>query len=102
MAQDAQHNLFRLGVGCHVPSATKLQVMSATTPAAADCAVTTSSSGRSRDLLDAAGIARRKGATIAITASGSPLAQRRSRLLAADHPEDYDRYSPIGVAFCHR
>jgi RpiR family carbohydrate utilization transcriptional regulator len=75
-----------------------------------DCAVIISNSGRSRDLLDVADIARRKGATvIAITASGSPLAVEamqgaragRSILLAADHPEDADRYSPMVSRLLH-
>ena len=67
-----------------------------------DCAVIISNSGRSRDLLDAAEIARKKGATtIVITASGSPLAQQAQILLAADHPEDYDRYSPMVSRLLH-
>jgi RpiR family carbohydrate utilization transcriptional regulator len=71
-----------------------------------DCAVVISNSGRSRDLIDAADIARRKGATvIVITASGSPLAQLAQGngqvLLAADHPEDYDRYSPMVSRLLH-
>ena len=66
-----------------------------------------SNSGRSRDLLDVAEIARRKGATmIVITASGSPLAQlaqggANQILLAVDHPEDYDRYSPMVSRLLH-
>jgi RpiR family transcriptional regulator, carbohydrate utilization regulator len=72
-----------------------------------DCAVIISNSGRSRDLLDVADIARRKGATvIAITASGSPLAREAQShaqhlLLAADHPEDADRYSPMVSRLLH-
>ena len=48
-----------------------------------------SNSGRTRDLMDAADIARRHGATvIVITASGSPLASVGYNIhLAADHPE---------------
>jgi len=65
-----------------------------------------SNSGHSRDLLDAAEIAREKGATlIVITASDSPLAQMARAanqiLLAADHPEDYDRYSPMVSRLLH-
>ena len=49
--------------------------MSATMLGAGDCAVIISNSGRSRDLIDVADIARKKGATlIVITASA-----RRSR-----------------------
>jgi RpiR family carbohydrate utilization transcriptional regulator len=80
--------------------------MSATMLGPGDCAVVISNSGRSRDLLDAADIARRKGATvIVITASGSPLAQFAQShgqiLLAADHPEDFDRYSPMVSRLLH-
>jgi RpiR family carbohydrate utilization transcriptional regulator len=80
--------------------------MSATMLKPGDCAVVISNSGRSRDLIDAADIARRKGArVIVITASGSPLAQLAQShgqiLLAADHPEDFDRYSPMVSRLLH-
>jgi RpiR family carbohydrate utilization transcriptional regulator len=106
VAQDAQHKFFRLGVAATAVSDGHVQVMSATMLQAGDCAVIISNSGRSRDLLDAAEIARRKGATtIIITASGSPLAHASTGtqhvLLAADHPEDYDRYSPMVSRLLH-
>jgi RpiR family carbohydrate utilization transcriptional regulator len=107
VAQDAQHKFFRLGVMAAAVSDGHVQVMSATMLQAGDCAVIISNSGRSRDLLDAAEIARRKGATtIVITASGSPLARASANssqqiLLAADHPEDYDRYSPMVSRLLH-
>lgn len=106
VAQDAQHKFFRLGVNAIACSDGHVQVMSATMLSPGDCAVVISNSGRSRDLLDAADIARRKGATvIVITCSGSPLAQlaqgQNQVLLAADHPEDYDRYSPMVSRLLH-
>jgi RpiR family carbohydrate utilization transcriptional regulator len=105
VAQDAQHKFFRLGVTATAVADGHVQVMSATMLQPGDCAVVISNSGRSRDLLDAAEIARRKGATtIVITASGSPLARAGSTqqiLLAADHPEDYDRYSPMVSRLLH-
>jgi len=107
VAQDAQHKFFRLGVTAAAVSDGHVQVMSATMLKAGDCAVIISNSGRSRDLLDVAEIARKKGATvIVITASGSPLAleaQSASNhiLLAADHPEDADRYSPMVSRLLH-
>ena len=106
VAQDAQHKFFRLGVNTAAVSDGHIQVMSATMLQPGDCAVIISNSGRSRDLLDAADIARRKGATtILITASGSPLAQTAQGtnqvLLACDHPEDYDRYSPMVSRLLH-
>jgi RpiR family carbohydrate utilization transcriptional regulator len=106
VAQDAQHKFFRLGVSATAVSDGHVQVMSATMLQPGDCAVIISNSGRSRDLLDAAEIARRKGATtIVITASDSPLARTAAGaqqiLLAADHPEDYDRYSPMVSRLLH-
>jgi RpiR family carbohydrate utilization transcriptional regulator len=107
VALDAQHKFFRLGVTAAAVSDGHVQVMSATMLKPGDCAVIISNSGRSRDLLDVAEIARRKGATvIVITASGSPLAleaQSASHcvLLAADHPEDADRYSPMVSRLLH-
>jgi RpiR family carbohydrate utilization transcriptional regulator len=106
VAQDAQHKFFRLGVNAAAISDGHVQVMSATMLQPGDCAVIISNSGRSRDLLDAAEIARKKGATtILITASGSPLAATATGtqqvLLAADHPEDYDRYSPMVSRLLH-
>jgi RpiR family carbohydrate utilization transcriptional regulator len=107
VAQDAQHKFFRLGVIAAAVSDGHVQVMSATMLKPGDCAVIISNSGRSRDLLDVAEIARRKGATmIAITASGSPLAHEAQHgshhiLLAADHPEDADRYSPMVSRLLH-
>jgi RpiR family carbohydrate utilization transcriptional regulator len=106
VAQDAQHKFFRLGVTAAAPSDGHVQVMSATMLQPGDCAVIVSNSGRSRDLIDVADIARRRGATvIAITASASPLARDAQNaneiLLAADHPEDWDRYSPMVSRLLH-
>jgi len=107
VAQDAQHKFFRLGVTAMAISDGHVQVMSATMLQPGDCAVIISNSGRSRDLIDAAEIARKKGATVIfITASGSPLAQMGQAggnqiLLPVDHPEDFDRYSPMVSRLLH-
>ncbi|CAN5307263.1 DNA-binding transcriptional regulator HexR [soil metagenome] len=106
VAQDAQHKFFRLGVNTAAVSDGHVQVMSATMLKPGDCAVIISNSGHSRDLVAVAEIARKKGATtIVITASGSPLAQlgqaHNQILLAVDHPEDYDRYSPMVSRLLH-
>ncbi len=107
VALDAQHKFFRLGVMATAVSDGHMQVMAATMLKPGDCAVIISNSGRSRDLLDVAEIARKKGATvIVITASGSPLAREALAsplhvLLAADHPEDADRYSPMVSRLLH-
>jgi RpiR family transcriptional regulator, carbohydrate utilization regulator len=102
VAQDAQHKFFRLGVTSIAYSDGHMQVMSASTVGPGDCVVVISNSGRTRDLMDACDIARKNGATtIVITATGSPLASAGHIHLAADHPEGYDRYSPMVSRLLH-
>ncbi|GAB3662480.1 MurR/RpiR family transcriptional regulator [Ramlibacter alkalitolerans] len=102
VALDAQHKFFRLGVNTISYSDGHMQVMSATLLGPGDCVVVISNSGRTRDLMDACDIARRNGATtIVITATGSPLAAAGQIHLSADHPEGYDRYSPMVSRLLH-
>ena len=102
VAQDAQHKFFRLGVHTIAYSDGHMQVMSASVLGQGDCVVVISNSGRTRDLMDACDIARKNGATtIVITASGSPLASAGHIHLAADHPEGFDRYSPMVSRLLH-
>ena len=102
VAQDAQHKFFRLGVNAISYSDGHMQVMSASMLRVGDCVVIISNSGRTRDLMDACDIAKRNGATtIVITASGSPLATAGEIHVAADHPEGYDRYSPMVSRLLH-
>ncbi len=102
VAQDAQHKFFRLGVTSIAYSDGHMQVMSASTVGPGDCVVVISNSGRTRDLMDACDIARKNGATtIVLTASGSPLASAGNIHLSADHPEGYDRYSPMVSRLLH-
>jgi RpiR family carbohydrate utilization transcriptional regulator len=102
VAQDAQHKFFRLGMNTIAYSDGHMQVMSASMLGQGDCVVVISNSGRTRDLMDACDIARKRGATtIVITASGSPLASAGQIHLTADHPESYDRYSPMVSRLLH-
>jgi len=78
VAQDAQHKFFRLGVTSLATSDGHMQVMSATLLGPGDCPP-----------------------TFAIPASGSPLASACHIHLAADHPEGYDRYSPMVSRLLH-
>jgi RpiR family carbohydrate utilization transcriptional regulator len=99
---DAQHKFFRLGVNAVAYADSHVQLMAATMLGPGDCAVVVSNSGRSQDVLDVVETARKKGATtIVITASGSPLALEGQIVLAVDHPEDYDRYSPMVSRLLH-
>ena len=102
VAQDAQHKFFRLGLHTIAYSDGHMQVMSASLLGPGDCVVIISNSGRTRDLMDACDLARKHGATtIVITASGSPLAAAGHIHLTADHPEGYDRYSPMVSRLLH-
>ncbi|QJC57626.1 HTH-type transcriptional regulator HexR [Polaromonas vacuolata] len=102
VAQDAQHKFFRLGVTSIAYSDGHMQVMSASLLGPGDCVVVISNSGRTRDLMDSCEIAKKNGATtIVITATGSPLAAAGQIHLAADHPEGYDRYSPMVSRLMH-
>jgi RpiR family carbohydrate utilization transcriptional regulator len=102
VAQDGQHKFFRLGVNTTAYSDGHMQVMSASVLRPGDCVVVISNSGRTRDLMDACDIARKNGATtIVITASGSPLASAGHIHLSADHPEGFDKYSPMVSRLMH-
>lgn len=106
VALDAQHKFFRLGINTAAWSDNHVQLMSATMLNPGDCAVLISNSGRSRDLIEVAEVARKRGATtIVITASGSPLAALGQLpgqiLLTVDHPEDFERYSPMVSRLLH-
>ena len=102
VAQDAQHKFFRLGINANAYSDGHMQVMSASILGAGDCVVVISNSGRTRDLMDACDIARKNGATtIVITASGSPLASAGNIHLSANHPEGFDKYSPMVSRLLH-
>jgi RpiR family carbohydrate utilization transcriptional regulator len=102
VAQDAQHKFFRLGMNTIAYSDGHMQVMSASMLGQGDCVLVISNSGRTRDLMDACDIAKKRGATtIVITSSGSPLATAGQIHLTADHPESYDRYSPMVSRLLH-
>jgi RpiR family carbohydrate utilization transcriptional regulator len=102
VAQDAQHKFFRLGTHTTAFSDGHMQVMSASILVPGDVVVVISNSGRTRDLMDACDIARKNGATtIVITASGSPLASAGHIHLSADHPEGFDKYSPMVSRLLH-
>jgi RpiR family transcriptional regulator, carbohydrate utilization regulator len=102
VALDAQHKFFRMG--CHTTALADghMQIIGATLLQPDDCLVVISNAGRSRDLLDAVELAHKQGATtIAITASGSPLASLARIHLAADHPESYEEFSPMVSRLLH-
>ena len=102
VAQDAQHKFFRLGLNTIAYSDGHMQVMSASMLGAGDCVVIISNSGRTRDLMDACDIARKNGVdhdcdyhqrlTFGVCRKYSP---------SADHPEGFDKYSPMVSRLMH-
>lgn len=102
VAQDAQHKFLRLGISSHASSDAHLQVIGATMLAQGDCAILISNSGRTKDLLEVAQIAKNNGATIiAITSSHTPLSQISHIHLAADNLEGSDFYTPMASRLLH-
>ena len=102
VAQDAQQKFSRLGLVTHSYADGHLQISSATLLRPGDVLLLISNSGKTRDLLQAATIARQQGVnTIAITASGSALARQADIAIAADHFENADIYNPMVSRILH-
>lgn len=102
VAQDAQHKFSRFGLVSHSYSDGHLQISGASLLKPGDCLLLISNSGKTRDLLQAASIARSKGVcTIAITATGSPLAQACEIFIGADHAENAELYNPMVSRILH-
>lgn len=102
VALDAQHKFFRLGIPSQATSDTHIQAMAATMLKSGDCVIVISNSGRTKDLVDVAAVAKANGATvITITSSHTPLSSSSSILLKADNPEGSDLYSPMASRLLH-
>ena len=102
VALDAEHKFFRMGCAAHAYSDGHLQIMAASMLNKGDCLIIISNSGSSQDLLDATRIAKQAGAgTVAITASGSPLAEEVQVHIPANHGEFYEQYSPMVSRLLH-
>lgn len=102
VAADAQHKFFRYDVATVAYADTHTQLMAASLLGPRDVLVAISHSGRTRELLDSAGLAARNGCpVIAITASHSPLAELATVLLRADTQEDTEIYSPMLSRLVH-
>jgi len=101
-AADAQHKFFRFGIPTVAYADSHIQIMAATLLTPDDVLVAISSSGRSRELMDAVNAALESGAkVIAITVPGTPLAERATVTLEVDSPEDNETYSPMLSRILH-
>lgn len=102
VAADAQHKFFRFDLAVAAYSDSHVQAMAAALLGPADALVAISHSGRSRELLEAVALARANGCpVIAITASGTPLAELAAPHLRADIQEDTALYSPMISRLAH-
>ena len=102
IATDAQHKFFRLGVPTVAYADAHIHGMAAALLQPGDVVVAISNTGRTRDMLHSVESARQAGANVvAITASGSPLAQLSTVALCADVEEDPDVYSPMSSRIVH-
>ena len=96
VASDAQQKLMRLEVHCVAHHDAHLQTLSAATLRAGDVALLFSYTGRIKDVLRVARVAREAGAaTVAVTRSGTPLAAAVDVAIPVDVPEDTFVYAPM-------
>ncbi len=102
VATDAHHKFFRLGVPCIAYTDIEMQQMSARTLQPTDVVFMISNSGETQELLIAARLARRQGATVvAITGAGSSLAQIASIALLVEPLERKEVHSPLISRIAH-
>ncbi|CAO3432378.1 MurR/RpiR family transcriptional regulator [Azospirillum doebereinerae] len=102
VAQDIQRKFFRLGIPTVAYSDAHVYFVSALSLGPGDAVVVVSSSGRTRDILDSARNALSVGAdVVALTRSGSPLAQLVSVSLQVDVADDFDIHSPMTSRISH-
>jgi RpiR family transcriptional regulator, carbohydrate utilization regulator len=96
VAQDAQHKFFRFNLPVTSYVDVLIQRMVAAACHTGDVVVVISWTGRTRELVDIARLARESGAVVlGITAPGSPLAKECTETLEVATPEDTDVYMPM-------
>ncbi len=96
VAQDAQHKFFRFNLPVTAYIDVLMQRMVASSCHTGDVVVVISWTGRTRELVDIARLARESGAVVlGITAPGSPLSAECTETLEVATPEDTDHYMPM-------
>ena len=102
VAADAQHKFFRSGVPTVAYSDPHIHSISATLLQKGDTVVAISQRGNSAALLRSVQLARRTEAdVIALTPSGSPLAEMATLLVPIDLSFNTDPYTPISARLAH-
>ncbi|BCA28446.1 MurR/RpiR family transcriptional regulator [Metapseudomonas otitidis] len=96
VALDAQHKFFRFNLAVSAHSDVLMQRMLASVAHTGDLFVIISYTGRTRELVEVARLARQNGASVlGLTAAGSPLAKASTISLNIPLPEDTDIYMPM-------
>ncbi|MBA1274664.1 MurR/RpiR family transcriptional regulator [Stutzerimonas azotifigens] len=96
VALDAQHKFFRFNLPVTAHADVLMQRMLASVAHTGDLFVIISYTGRTRELVDVASMARDQGASVlGLTAAGSPLAEVSTLSLDIPLPEDTDIYMPM-------
>ncbi len=96
VAQDAQHKFFRFNLPVMAYVDVLMQRMVAAACHTGDVVVIISYTGRTRELVDIAKVAREAGAVVlGITAPDSPLSRECTATLEVATPEDTDHYMPM-------
>lgn len=102
VAKDARHKFLRLGLATMMFDDSHEQIMGAALCRETDVVIIFSNSGRTKDMLEVASVAKRAGArVVAVTASGSPLESVSDVLLRADHNDGFDKYLPTASRLLH-
>lgn len=102
VAQDAQHKFFRFNIPVTAYDDVLMQRMVAASCSTGDVIVLISYTGRTKETVEIAELARASGATvIGIAAPDSPLAQHCTVMLGVETPEDTDVYMPMTSRIVH-
>ncbi|MFO8141982.1 MAG: MurR/RpiR family transcriptional regulator [Marinobacter sp.] len=102
VAMDAQHKFFRFNIPVSSYDDALMQRMIAAGSGVGDAIVLISYTGRTREAVEIAHLARANGATvIGITNPDSPLAEACTAVLGVTAPEDTEVYMPMSSRIIH-
>ncbi|OZG75313.1 transcriptional regulator HexR [Hahella sp. CCB-MM4] len=102
VAIDAQHKFFRFNIPVTAYDDFLMQRMVAAAANTGDAIVAISYTGRTREMVEVARIARERGASvIGITAPDSPLSKECTVAIEVTAPEDTDVYMPMTSRIIH-
>ena len=102
VARDAENKFFRFNLPVSFHDDVLMQRMLASTGTTGDVFFIISHTGRTKEVVEVAEIARINGSTvIGLTAAGSPLANISSVTLDVEVPENTDEYMPMTSRIVH-